>query len=119
MCRVLVHTSATHIRGCIYGSDGDIPDGQAIVVKSSEYTLPGSELFPAETSLIELSIPQTSLAKGLYWVGMQVQETLRQSDRAILMIDFREFVNTYGDFPDVCPETSTIQHGFAAILKGT
>lgn len=118
LCRVMLGSSASHILCCIYKSDGDIPDEQPLVVKSLEYTVPSTSLTPFETNLIEVPITPTPLSKGLYWVGFQIQEANRKSDRASLMVAFREFVNTYGDFPAVCPETVGTQTGFAAILKG-
>jgi len=100
-------TVAGNIRAAIYKDNGEIPSGGALVVESASVAKSGT------WRKQEISIAETQLEPGLYWLAIQSDESTtivcNESNAFVRYGTLRSYVydlGAYGAFTDPCPAVS-------------
>jgi len=100
-------TVAGNIRAGIYEDNGETPQGAALIVESASVAKSGT------WRKQEITITETELHPGLYWVAVQSDEstTIMQSEercfvRGGSLRSYYYDLGSYGPFTDPCPTVS-------------
>lgn len=99
----IASTCAGNIRVGIYADNGDTPVGAVLIVQSASVAKPGINQYH------EVTIPDTQLRPGLYWLAIQSDEVTTEVDMSWFAgssgITLRAgfYDHAYGAFTSPCP----------------
>jgi len=104
ICIPWAGTVAGNIRAGIYKDNGETPEGGDLLVESASVAKSGTN------RLQEITITDTQLDAGLYWVAIQGDESTTEVERSTgryyhngALQEYYYDLGAYGPFTDPCP----------------